>query len=141
MARVYREAPLNSVWECTANMMCMDLRRAMTRDPRTIEALFNELKPLAGQDARLGAMVQHTKRLVREAVDNEFLARPMTESVARVPQAAEVIRHSPQEVADAFLSTRFPALSGSWGAHFGTLAVTVSPADAQKIMRRAMVTD
>jgi putative acyl-CoA dehydrogenase len=44
MARVYREAPLNSVWEGTANMMCMDVRRAMLRDPRTIDALFAELQ-------------------------------------------------------------------------------------------------
>ena len=64
----------------------------------------------------------------------------MTEAVARALQAAELLRHSPKEVADAFLSTRFPSLSGSWGAHFGTLAVTVSQADAHKIMRRAMVT-
>lgn len=140
MARVYREAPLNSVWEGTANMMCMDVRRAMTRDPRTIEALFNELKPLAGQDARFDALVQHTERLVREAVNDEFLARPMTEAVARALQAAELVRHSPKEVVDAFLSTRFPSVSGSWGSHFGTLSVRVSQADAQKIMRRAMVT-
>ncbi len=140
MARLYREAPLNSVWEGAANMMCMDVRRAMIKEPGTIEALFDELKPLAGQDARFDALVQHTGRLIREAVNDEFLARPMTEAVARVLQAAEVVRYSPSEVADAFLSTRFPSVSGSWGSHFGTLAVTVSQADAQKIMRRAMVT-
>jgi len=140
MARLYREAPLNSVWEGTANMMCMDVRRAMIKEPGTIEALFDELKPLAGQDAHFDALVQHTRRLIREAVNDEFLARAMTEAVARVLQAAEVVRYSPSEVADAFLSTRFPSVSGSWGSHFGTLAVTVSQVAAQKIMRRAMVT-
>jgi len=117
MARLYREAPLNSVWEGTANMMCMDVRRAMIKEPGTIEALFDELKPLAGQDAHFDALVQHTRRLIREAVNDEFLARPMTEAVARVLQAAEVVRYSPSEVADAFLSTRFPSVSGSWGSH------------------------
>lgn len=140
MARLYREAPLNSVWEGAANMMCMDVRRSMIKEPGTIDALFDEVKPLAGQDARFDALVQHTKRLIGEAVNDEFLARSMTEAVARVLQAAEVVRHSPSEVIDAFLSTRFPSASGSWGSHFGTLAVTVSQAAAQKIMRRAMVT-
>jgi len=139
MARLYREAPLNSVWEGTANMMCMDVRRAMTKDPRTIEALFDELQPLANQDARFDAQVRHTKRLVHEAVKDEFLARPMTEAVARVLQGAELIRHSSREVADVFLSTRSPG--GSWGSHYGTLAATVTQAAAQQIMRRAGVAD
>ena len=140
MARLYREAPLNSVWEGTANMMCMDVRRAMARDPRTIEALFKEIAPLAGQDDRFDALVRHTERLVRAAVDDEFLARPMTEALARVLQAAELARHSTTEVLDIFLATRSPGVSGAWGSHYGTLAATVTQAAARKVMRRAMVT-
>lgn len=141
MARVYREAPLNSVWEGTANMMCMDVRRAMIRDPLTVEAVFNEIRPLAGQDKRFDALVQHTERLVRAAIEDEFLARPMTEAVARVLQAAELLRYSSQEVADVFLSTRCGGEVGAWGAHYGTLGTMASSSVAQKIMRRAMVTD
>ncbi len=141
MARVYREAPLNSVWEGTANMMCMDVRRAMIRDPLTVEAVFNELRPLAGQDKRFDALVQHTERLVRAAIEDEFLARPMTEAVARVLQAAELLRYSSQEVVDVFLSTRSGGEVGAWGAHYGTLGTMASSSVAQKIMRRAMVTD
>ncbi len=141
MARVYREAPLNSVWEGTANMMCMDVRRAMIKDPRTVDAVFNELKPLAGQDARFDALVRHTERMVRGAIEDEFLARPMTEAVARALQAAELMRYSSQEVVDVFLSTRSPQEVGAWGAHYGTLAMTVSSATAQKIVRRARVSD
>ncbi|MDZ7864396.1 acyl-CoA dehydrogenase family protein [Acidovorax sp.] len=139
MARLYREAPLNSVWEGTANMMCMDVRRAMARDPRTIDALFDEVRPLAGQDARFDALVQHTARLVRAAVDDEFLARPMTEAVARVLQGAELLRHSSQDVVDIFLSTRSPGASGAWGSHYGMLAFTTTQAAAQKVVQRAMV--
>ena len=139
MARVYRESPLNSVWEGTANMMCMDVRRAMMKDSRTIDALFDEIKPLAGQDKRFDALILHTERLVHEAVSDEFLARPMTEAVARVLQGAELLRHSTQEVVDIFLSTRSPSTSGAWGSHYGTLAGTVTQAVAQKVMRRAMV--
>ncbi|MEN5251250.1 acyl-CoA dehydrogenase family protein [Alcaligenes aquatilis] len=141
MARVYRESPLNSVWEGTANMMCMDVRRAMIRDPLTVEAVFNEIRPLAGQDKRFDALVQHTEHLVRAAIEDEFLARPMTEAVARVLQAAELLRYSPQEVADVFLSTRSSGELGTWGAHYGTLGMTTSLSVAQKIMRRAMVAD
>jgi len=141
MARVYRESPLNSVWEGTANMMCMDVRRAMIKDPRTGEALFEELRPLAGQDRRFDALVKHTGRLVREAVKDEFFARPMTEAVARVLQGAELLRHSSREVVDVFMTTRSPSVSGGWGSHYGTLASSVTQAAAQKIMRRAMVTD
>ena len=139
IARLFRESPLNSVWEGTANMMCMDVRRAMIKDSRTIDALFDEVKSLAGQDARFDAMVKYTELLVKEAVADEFLARPMTEAVARVLQGAELLRYSTHEVADAFLTTRIPSVSGAWGSHYGTLAMTVTQESAHKIMRRAMV--
>ena len=141
MARLYREAPLNSVWEGAANMMCMDVRRAMAKDPRTIQALFDETRPLLGQDARFDAMVLHTETLIREAVEDEFVARPMTEAIARLLQGAELMRHSTQDVVDIFLGTRVPNGSGSWGSHYGTLAFTVDHAKAQKVMRRAVVAD
>ena len=139
MARLYREAPLNSVWEGTANMMCMDVRRAMMKDARTIAALFDEVRPLAGQDVRYDAMVLHTEFLVREAVNDEFLARPMTEAVARLLQGAELMRHSTQEVVDVFLCTRGPRASGTWGSHYGTLASIVGHATARSIVQRASI--
>jgi len=139
MARLYREAPLNSVWEGTANMMCMDVRRAMTKDPRTIDALFEEVAPLAGQDIRFDHLVRHTERLVSEAVSDEFFARPMTEAVARILQGAELLRHSTTEVVDLFLNTRSPAVSGAWGSHYGTLSAPVTQAAAKKVMHRAIV--
>jgi putative acyl-CoA dehydrogenase len=122
-------------------MMCMDVRRAMIKDPRNIDALFDEVRLLTGQDARFDAMVRHTELLVREAVKNEFLARPMTEAVARVLQGAELLRHSTQEVNDIFLSTRSPGVSGAWGSHYGTLAMTVTQPVAKTVMERAMVSD
>ncbi len=139
MARVYREAPLNSVWEGTANMMCMDVRRAMIKDPRTIEALLAEVQPLMRQDGRFDALVMATEGLVREAVNDEFLARPMTEAVARVLQAAELMRHSTSEVVGAFLTTRCPGVTGAWGAMFGTMGPTIDKATSDRIVERANV--
>jgi putative acyl-CoA dehydrogenase len=76
MARVYREAPLNSVWEGTANMMCMDVRRAMLKDPRTVDALFDELRPLKGQDGRFADLWAATERLVSEALKTSSSPAP-----------------------------------------------------------------
>jgi putative acyl-CoA dehydrogenase len=103
------------------------------------EALFGEIQPLGGQDARYDALIQHTERLIRAAVEDEFLARPMTESVARLLQGAELLRHSPKEVVDVFLSTRGPGASGTWGSHYGTLAFASDHAAARTIVRRASV--
>jgi putative acyl-CoA dehydrogenase len=63
----------------------------------------------------------------------------MTEAVARLLQGAELLRHSTQEVVDIFLGSRAPNGSGSWGAHYGTLAFTVDQAKAQNVVRRAVV--
>lgn len=139
MARVFREAPLNSIWEGTANMMCMDVRRAMQKDPTTIDALRAEFAPLKGQDPRFDAMVGHAEALIDAALADEFLARPMTEAVARALQGAELLRHSAEEVADVFLTTRCPGTPGAWGAHYGTLAGGISQPVAKRIMQRAMV--
>ena len=139
MARVYREAPLNSVWEGTANMMCMDVRRAMIKDPRTIEALLTEVQPLMRQDGRFDALVMATEGLVRGAVNDEFLARPMTEAVARVLQAAELMHYSTSDVVGAFLTTRCPGVTGAWGAMFGTMGLTIDKATSDRIVERANV--
>ena len=62
IARVYREAPLNSVWEGTSNMMCMDVRRAMLKDGRTRDAFFAELGAVRGLDPRFDAWLGHSRR-------------------------------------------------------------------------------
>jgi len=139
MARIYREAPLNSVWEGTANMMCLDVRRAMINDAHTIEALFDEVRLLGGQDARYDAMLRYTKSLVHEGVKDEFLCRRMTEAIARLLQGAELMRHSTQEVVDVFLGARCPRTSGKWGLHYGTLDSIIGYATARSIVQRASI--
>ena len=71
----------------------------------------------------------YTERLIRHSGDDEFVARQMTEAVARVLQGAELLRHSTQNVVDVFLTTRVPNGTGSWGSHYGTLALPVNQAD------------
>ena len=108
-------------------------------DPRTIEALFAELQPLKGQDGRFDALVDATERLVHEAVNDEFLARPMTEAVARALQGAELMRYGTADVVGAFLTTRCAGVTGVWGSMFGTMGLTIDKATADRIVERADV--
>ena len=139
MARLYREAPLNSVWEGTANMMCMDVRRAMQRTPETRDALLAEWKKLAGQDARFDQLAANTERLITAALTDEYLARPMTEAIARTIQGAELLQHSTAEVSNAFFTTRCGLMGSDWGSHFGTMGTGVGSEAAKRIVQRANV--
>jgi putative acyl-CoA dehydrogenase len=139
MARLYREAPLNSVWEGTANMMCMDVRRALRKDPAVREAFFAELATVAGRDARLDAYAGALAALVDASADDEFLARTVTEAMARALQGAELVRHSTPEVVDAFFAARAGARSPFGGAMFGALGAGITLAAARKIVARAAV--
>lgn len=139
MARLYREAPLNSVWEGSANMMCMDVRRAMQKDPGCRDALMAELTSVKGMDSRFDAFVSTTSELLQAMIDDEFLARPATEAVARCVQGVELLRHATSDVVDVFLKTRIGGIASNWGVMFGTLGPGVSQAQADAIVERARV--
>jgi putative acyl-CoA dehydrogenase len=138
MARLYREAPLNSVWEGTANMMCMDARRALRRSPDCRDALADEIRSVRGAEARFDAFAERMLPQVDAMVDDEFLARPVSEALARALQGVELIRHATPNVADAFMATRLDAGSG-WGTMFGTLGPAIGKARADAIVERAHV--
>lgn len=139
MARLYREAPLNSVWEGAANMMCMDVRRAMVKDPHCRDALFAEIADARGLDARFDRYVEALQPLLEAMLGDEFLARPATEALARALQGAELLRHSTSEVVDVFMKTRLGGGPAVWGVMFGTLGPGVTQAQAGKIVERARV--
>jgi len=139
MARLFRESPLNSVWEGTANMMCMDVRRAMLRDSGCRDALFAEYAEVRGLDVRFDAYVNAMGPLIDEMLQDEFLARPATEAIARSLQGAELLRHSTPEVIDVFMKTRLGAAANCWGTMFGTLGPGVRQAQADIIVERARV--
>lgn len=139
MPRVFRESPLNSIWEGTANMMCMDVRRSFRKVQGCRDALFAELSDVKGKDSRFDAYVKALGPLVDEMVDNEFLARPASEGIARALQGAELLRHSTDDVIEAFMATRLGGAAGSWGVMFGTMGPAVSKAQADRIVERAQV--
>ncbi|MBC5768415.1 acyl-CoA dehydrogenase family protein [Ramlibacter albus] len=135
MARVFRESPLNSVWEGTANMMCMDVRRAIQRDRGCFEAVMADLKEVRGADKRFDAFVDQLPDVVDGLLEDEFAGRAATEALARAIQGAELLRYAPSPVVDAFMGSR---LAGRPAAMFGALALRQPQADA--IVDRAAVT-
>ena len=139
MARIYREAPLNSVWEGTSNMMCMDVRRALLKDPRCREALRSELQDVRGASRSFDAYVQGLDTLLDAMTADEFVARTACAALARAIQGAELIRHSSGDVVDGFIATRLGGPATMWGTHFGTLGTAISPARAHAIVERAQV--
>jgi putative acyl-CoA dehydrogenase len=118
MPRLYREAPLNSVWEGSGNVNALDVLRAMTREPASVDAFFVELDRARGADPRLDDAVVGLKAGLSDLDEIESRARRLVERMALVLQGSLLVRHAPPAVADAFCATR---LAGDWGHAFGTL--------------------
>jgi putative acyl-CoA dehydrogenase len=118
MPRLYREAPLNSVWEGSGNVNALDVLRAMVKEPASVEAFFAEVELAAGADPRLDDAVAGVKAGLEDLDEMESRARRLVERMALVLQGSLLLRHAPSPVADAFCASR---LAGDWGHAFGTL--------------------
>ncbi|MCM2250820.1 MAG: isovaleryl-CoA dehydrogenase [Ramlibacter sp.] len=116
MARLYREMPVNSIWEGSGNIMALDLLRALKRADGGA-ALAHELAPARGAHADLDKLIAALPGRVEEMA-TEFEARRLCQDVALAMQAALLLRTAPNEVSDAFCDSR---LAGNWGHTFGTL--------------------
>jgi putative acyl-CoA dehydrogenase len=125
LARLYREAPLNSVWEGSGNVNALDVLRAVGREPLAVEALDKELAQARGLDRRVDAAVEGTLTAVRavasaDLVQAQLGARRLVQDIAVALQAALVVQYSPSVVAETFLASR---LGDADGRVFGTLSV------------------
>lgn len=118
MPRLYREAPLNSVWEGSGNVNALDVLRALGREPASVEALMAEFALSAGADPRLDAVVARIGAELADTDQLELRARRLVEQMAVALQGSLLVRHAPTAVADAFCATR---LGGDWGHSYGTL--------------------
>jgi putative acyl-CoA dehydrogenase len=133
MPRLYREAPLVSIWEGSGNVAALDTLRAMGREPETIEAFFAELELAAGTDARFDDAVAMLRKQLSDLDDIQFRARRIVEQMAMTLQAALLLRHGDPAVTDAFVASR---LGGDWGTAYGTLP---SGVDTGAILDRARI--
>ncbi|HET9109651.1 MAG TPA: isovaleryl-CoA dehydrogenase [Ktedonobacterales bacterium] len=131
MPRLYREAPVNAIWEGSGNVIALDVLRALHRDPATAEALLAELALARGADARLDAATDRLRRELADPADAEVRARRIVELMALTLQASLLARHAPHAVSDAFIASR---LGGDWGHSYGALP---PGADTRAIVERA----
>jgi putative acyl-CoA dehydrogenase len=134
LPRLYREMPVNSIWEGSGNVMCLDVLRAVRRDPSTLEALDAELAMARGANRAFDAYADALVRNLAAAGDDAWAGRALAQGIATALQGALLLRHAPAVVADAFCATRLGE-SVFGGATFGTLP---SGIDAGAIIDRAL---
>ncbi|MEO5810529.1 MAG: isovaleryl-CoA dehydrogenase [Rhodanobacter sp.] len=118
LARLYRQAPLNSIWEGSGNVQCLDVLRALAREPASRDALFAELAAAKGGNGALDAEVARLTHDLTNAEDLEVRSRLVTERLALALQASLLVRAGNHAVADAFCETRIERVHGQT---FGTL--------------------
>jgi putative acyl-CoA dehydrogenase len=118
MPRLYREAPLASIWEGSGNVMSLDVLRALVRTPRSLEVFLHELDQSRGADRRLDAHLDGLKDQFTDPATLEARARRVVESMALALQGALLVRHGDAAVADAFCASR---LERDAGLEYGTL--------------------
>ena len=130
MPRLYREAPLASIWEGSGNVMALDVLRALSRTPEALEAYFAEIDLAAGADARFDAFADGVRAEFADTDQVESRARRIVEKMAQALQGSLLVRHAPPAVADAFCASR---LAGDAGLNYGTLP---PGADIEAIVER-----
>jgi putative acyl-CoA dehydrogenase len=118
MPRLYREAPLNSIWEGSGNVICLDVLRAMARGPEAVEAFFDELALAGGSEPRLDAFVAALRDELTDFEAIETRSRHIVERMALALQGSLLVRRGDFAVAEAFVASR---LEGDHGLAFGTL--------------------
>lgn len=118
MPRIYREAPLNGIWEGTGNMICLDVERAIEREPDTVDAFLAELRSANGADARYDRFVGQLADDLSDRSERQFRMRRIVVAMATAYEAMLFLKHSTQAAADAFVGSR---LEGLANRAFGSL--------------------
>ncbi len=131
MPLLYREAPLNSIWEGSGNINALDVLRALSKEPESLDAFLAEVGEAHGADPRFDAAVKELLADLSDLADIEARARRVVERMALVLQGSLLLRYGDAAVADAFVGSR---LSGDGGLAFGTLP---RGADSKSIVDRA----
>ncbi len=134
MARLYREAPLNGIWEGSGNIIALDVLRAAAKSPDSVPAFLDELRLAKGGDRSLDRAIERLEVELRRPEELEGRARRIVEMMAVALQASLLLRHSPSAVADAFCATR---LGAEGGGAYGCLPAGL---EQRAIVERARMT-
>lgn len=128
---LYREVPVNAIWEGSGNVMCLDVLRVLERSPETLSRVVEEIDTLGGRDPRVKAALDRIETILAEAMRDQSVGRALVEQLACTQAAALLLAHAPHAVSDAFLATR---LEGGWRNTYGAGRAKM---DARVILDRA----
>jgi putative acyl-CoA dehydrogenase len=131
LARAYREAPLNAIWEGSGNVMCLDILRVMQREPDSVEAVLASMQPVAKDNGHVAAALDELKSALATRSLQEGDARWLAERLALLAAACLLAAHAPAEISEPFAATR---LGGGWRSTYGA---GLKGADTQAILARA----
>jgi putative acyl-CoA dehydrogenase len=132
MPRLFRESPVNAIWEGSGNIQCLDALRAIRKTPAVLQAYFDEVARARGGHASLDTHLEQLKAQLRDSPDIEYRARDLVDRMAAILQTALLVQHAPSWVADAFCRSRLDGL----GHHqYGALP---SGVECTRIIERAM---
>ncbi|EAR08751.1 acyl-CoA dehydrogenase family protein [Reinekea blandensis] len=115
MPRLYRDAPINTIWEGSGNVQCLDALRAIQRDPDSLAAVMAEIELAKGLNAHFDDHLQGLQQQLTQTEDLEFRARSLVQSLALALQASLMLRHMPTSHAHAFCDARFHAHGLTYG--------------------------
>ncbi len=133
MPRLFRESPINSIWEGSGNVQCLDMLRAMQKSPRSLEVYLDEVRLAKGSDGRLDAFVSALESALTTGDDLQYEARNLVERMAIALQGSLMIRYGNAAVAEAFCQSRLA--TGTSGRVYGTLPKGIA---CNEIIRRAL---
>lgn len=123
LPRLYRDAPLNSIWEGSGNVQCLDLLRAVQKEPETLKITLDELRVARGGNKHFDSFVKRIESEFKRLEDLETRARSLAELLGLGLEGALLVQQAPAEVADAFCASR---LAGESGSVFGTLPASTN---------------
>jgi putative acyl-CoA dehydrogenase len=129
--RIYREMPVNAIWEGSGNVMCLDVLRALGREPEALDVVLSELEGSRGANGAYDGALDALTEAFTDLAGLEGRSRQIVEVMAKLAAGSILIRHAPDFVADAYCATR---LGRDWGDLYGTLP---EGADQRAILERA----
>ncbi|EAT12731.1 DNA alkylation response protein [Bermanella marisrubri] len=132
LPRLYRESPINAIWEGSGNVQCLDVLRAMQKDPKVVDAFMAELAKAHGRYDVFDQYLAALKDEFQDLQTLEYRARTVVEKLALAWQASTLIQFADRDIAKAYIDSR---LTGKHGQYYGTLPASV---DAQLIMQRVL---
>lgn len=134
MARIFKEAPVNTIWEGSGNVMCLDVLRAIQREPESMQVLLQSFADVAKQQPLIQAELQQLLQLFQQESEQlQFMARSLVSRLVILAQASLLQQYAPAFIADAFIQSRYQAFHGRVVGMLG-----VQQQDVEKILARVL---